>query len=379
MSLKIETAFPGGNVFIENIDGFEVTLARDMRNTEGNWFYWAFRALFDEIGVYRFAFTQENSCTSGGPAVSYDDGLTWEWLGFECVSGERNVFTYFYDGTKNSSVIFCVGMMYMPKHLEVFLAKHADSLYITRHVLAVSRKNREVPHLHIEDKSIKTQKKNIFFASRNHCCEMTATYALEGILEAALGNDDLGRTIRSRYIIDCVPFVDIDGVVDGDQGKNRRPHDHNRDYGTAPIYPEVAALQKLVLETQPFFALDMHCPWLYAASTNDESVYFPMPQEEEYSECTALFSQILERRSPADAPHYSRDNVPFGTMWNVAKNYSDGTSCSRWIRRACSPKFSNGIEIAYAKIGDKLLTADAVRSLGRAILESIVEFDDTVR
>ena len=376
MSLKIETAFPGGNVFIESISGFEVTLTRDMRNTEGDWFYWAFRALFDEIGMYRFTFTQPNSLTSGGAAVSYDNGMTWEWLGFECVSGERNIFTYFYDGTKGSSVIFCVGKQYLPQHLDLFLLRHADCSYLSTSVLTRTRKNREVLRLHIEDKESGGEKKHVYLSSRNHCCEMMATYALEGFLETALGNDELGKLIRSRYIIDSVPFVDTDGVIDGDQGKNRRPHDHNRDYGDHPIYPEVAAIQNLLLEIRPFFALDLHCPWLYNASTNDESIYFPMPDDEHYAKQTAIFSGILERRSSPEIPHFTRDDVPFGTMWNTGKNYSQGMSCARWIRCTCAPKFSNSIEIAYAKIGDALLSVDQVRKFGRTLAESLVEFDD---
>jgi len=33
MSLKIDISFPGGNIFIEDINGFDVTLTKDMRNT----------------------------------------------------------------------------------------------------------------------------------------------------------------------------------------------------------------------------------------------------------------------------------------------------------------------------------------------------------
>ena len=36
--------------------------------------------------------------------------------------------------------------------------------------------------------------------------------------------------ILKEFKILCVPFVDFDGVVDGDQGKGRNSHDHNRDY-----------------------------------------------------------------------------------------------------------------------------------------------------
>lgn len=375
MSLKIETAFPGGNVFIEDINGFEVLLTRDMRNTEGDWFYWAFRACFDKTGEYRFTFTRPNSCGSCGPAASYDNGQTWEWLGFECVSGKRNIFTYCYDGTKNSNVIFCVGMQYLPQHLDAFLERHANSPYLSVSTLAHTRKNRAVKLLHIEDTASPGDKKHIYLSSRNHCCEMMATYALEGILESALADDAAGKLLRSRYIIDSVPFVDTDGVTDGDQGKNRRPHDHNRDYNERPLYPEIAAIQKFTLEIKPFFTLDLHCPWLYGAETN-ETIYFPLEEDEYYAGQTEIFSRILERRSPVEAPFFAVNNIPFGTLWNTKENYQQGLNCPGWMGKFCAPRFAAAIEIPYAKAGDITLTADAVRSLGKAIAESIIEYDD---
>ena len=378
MSLKIETSIPGGNIFIEDINGFEVRLTRDMRNTEGDWFYWAFKAVFEEVGQYRFTFTQPDSCSSCGPAVSYDNGRTWEWLGFACVSGRRDVFTYDYDGKRGPQVIFCVGMQYLPQQLEAFLDRHSGNTVLSRKVLTYSRKNRPVTLLHLEDHSIQKEKKHIFLSSRHHCCEMMATYALEGILETALGEDETGRLFRERYIIDCVPFADTDGVIEGDQGKNRRPHDHNRDYGEKPIYPEVRAIQSLLSGKKLFFALDLHCPWLYGTDSND-TIYFPGPEEEYYAEQQKIFSQMLEKNSPAEAPHYSRHNIPFGTLWNTKSNYGNnpgGLNCSGWIRKAIQPRFASAIEIAYAKAGDVDLTTDSVRKLGRAIAETILEYDD---
>jgi hypothetical protein len=47
-----------------------------------------------------------------------------------------------------------------------------------------------------------------------------------------------------------VPFVDEDGVEDGNAGKNRAPHDHNRDHGSHSLYPDAMALQDKVTESQ---------------------------------------------------------------------------------------------------------------------------------
>ena len=375
MNATIDINFQGGNIFIEDINDYKITLTKDLRNSTGDWFYWSFRVQFNAIGLYNFHFTNGYACGTRGPAVSYDQGLTWEWLGADCVSGDlRDTFNYYFDGKRGNSVIFCMGMQYNKMHLDAFIKQNEKSPYFSTDILTRSRKNREVIKLHIEDKSDNSPKKYIFLVSRNHCCEMMATYAMEGILNAALQDDELGRELRKRYIIDAVPFADTDGVIDGDQGKLRSPHDHNRDYVTRPIYPEVAAIQQLLKTKDIFFMLDMHCPWLFRES--NETIFFPGPFNKEYEKRMLAFSQILEKNSPPEAPHYTKDNVLFGTSWNSDKNWTNGLTCGEWGRRQ-NAFFSNCIEIAYANAGDVTLTTDSARKLGRALAVSIIEFDNT--
>ena len=76
------------------------------------------------------------------------------------------------------------------------------------------------------------------------------------------------------------PFMDKDGVEEGDQGKNRKPHDHNRDYlyqtGEKGIYPSVTALRELVSKWSQHrlkIGIDMHCPLL--RGRGHEQIHFP--------------------------------------------------------------------------------------------------------
>ena len=63
-----------------------------------------------------------------------------------------------------------------------------------------------------------------------------------------------------RFII--VPFVDKNGVEDGDQSKMRSPHDHGLDYIPNSIYPEVRAIMDLLRHEKPELIFDLHCPVL---------------------------------------------------------------------------------------------------------------------
>ena len=42
--MKIHTRFPGGNIVVTEIGKDVVRLERDIRDTEDDWFYWAFCA-----------------------------------------------------------------------------------------------------------------------------------------------------------------------------------------------------------------------------------------------------------------------------------------------------------------------------------------------
>ena len=74
---------------------------------------------------------------------------------------------------------------------------------------------------------------------------------------------DDGKWLREHVEFFIVPIVDIDGVEDGDQGKNRKPRDHNRDYAGESIYPQVKAIRERLPEWSDGklrLALDLHCP-----------------------------------------------------------------------------------------------------------------------
>ena len=90
--LHIDTDFPGGNAVLDTIDGDTVCLHPDLRDTEGNWFYWAFRVRGAAARTLTFQFTAQDPMGVRGPAVSLDEGVSWRWLGNP--SGSVNSFQY---------------------------------------------------------------------------------------------------------------------------------------------------------------------------------------------------------------------------------------------------------------------------------------------
>jgi hypothetical protein len=144
--------------------------------------------------------------------------------------------------------------------------------------------------------------KAVLVTGRHHAAETIASYVLEGFLDGALADREAGRAFRKKYVLYAVPFVDQDGVEQGDQGKNRKPHDHNRDYGEKSIYPEVQAIKELASAKHIQFAVDFHCPTL--VMPDHQVMYFVGAKEHpRYNfENVAEWAGWIKKGLPKDAP-----------------------------------------------------------------------------
>src|SRR5690606_31742336 len=105
-----------------------------------------------------------------------------------------------------------------------FVKKHSKNPHLKVSVLTKSRKGRDVQLLRIGEPG--PGKQSVLFTARHHATETIASYVLEGILAEAMADNATGEAFREKYVLYAVPLVDHDGVEDGDQGKNRQPHDH---------------------------------------------------------------------------------------------------------------------------------------------------------
>ncbi|MCL2120216.1 MAG: hypothetical protein FWH27_17510 [Planctomycetaceae bacterium] len=381
--VKIDADFPGGNIQVLGIDGDNVRLQRDIRDTEGDWFYWSFRVRGAEGRTLNFEFAGDVIGTCG-PAVSRDDGVTWRWLGD--IGFSQRKFEYAFDPDEKE-VLFGMGMNHTEKDLKRFLEKHQDNPNLKLETLCQSKKGRDVELLRIPGRG-KDADFKVFLSSRHHCCEMMATYTLEGIIDAVLSESDDGTWLRDHCDFFIMPFVDKDGVEDGDQGKNRKPHDHNRDYWKR-IYPEVQAITEQVPVWQagnPIFWFDMHCPWLRGGADGDkpeqgtnEDLYLVGSESEEVWKMQQRFGKILETIMKGSIPYKESFNLPYGKSWNSAANTDSGLqSNSQWGSTLPNRVFASSIEIPYANASGVVVDADSARMLGNDLAGAIRVYLETL-
>jgi len=378
-SFTIDCDFPGGNILLERISGDDIWLRQDLRNNGTDWFYWAFRIKHAAGRRLTFHFTGGDVLGVRGPSIS-SDGIHWRWLGTQSVErpeGALPAFTHHFGDDENELYI-ALCPLYTQQHLDRFLQHPNAAQWLQVKQLCRSQSGREVELLQLGNPDADIE---FICTARHHACENTASYCLEGVLEAALTDDELGRWLRDNIHFTAVPFMDKDGVEAGDQGKNRRPYDHNRDYGgTAAdsIYPEVRALREMMEKPSPALKtrvlIDFHCPWIRDGI--NETVYFVGQPDELMWQRTGHFSAVLQETRQGPMPYYATDNLPFGVGWNTTLNTNavGACSCSKWAIGLPSMHLAVTLELPYANANGVEVTPDNYRALGRDIALALRQY-----
>ena len=264
-AIEIRSDYPGGNVKVLGIDETNgvVRVAPDLRDTDGKWFHFDFTVRGAAGRTLRFQFPQDKFAylASLGPAISKDGGKSWKWLNAD---GTRyrpiDCFNYAFGADENETR-FAVSIPYTQKDWDAAAARWRGKSGVEFGALCKSQSGkRETEMLRIRCRG---EAKWLFaFTARHHACETTANPVMEGIIDEILSGSPEGEWIRDNADCVFVPFMDKDGVEEGDQGKHRRPHDYNRDYAKGR-YASVRAFRELVEREssgREIVFFDLHSP-----------------------------------------------------------------------------------------------------------------------
>ncbi|MFV0268710.1 MAG: M14 family zinc carboxypeptidase [Draconibacterium sp.] len=223
-TVKITSDFPGGNIVVNKISGDSVWLKPDLSFTKGEWFYWYFKISGISEKNITFTFDQNNVFSKYGPAFSLNNDFTWKWYGENRIANNGFSFSF---SEQDTIAFFSVAFPYTEKNLNEFLGNLKNRELLKTDTLCFSPKNRVIEKITIPATS-EEPKHKVLITVRHHACEMMASYVLEGIIESLLNNKNL-QSLREGTEFLIIPFMDKDGVENGEQGKNRVPRDHNRD------------------------------------------------------------------------------------------------------------------------------------------------------
>ena len=358
--------FPGGNILIDKIKGDTIWIRPNLRDTQGEWFYWCFAVNNAKGKTLTFVLTKSNCLTSKGPATSMDGGNHWNWLNAD--SSWDSSFTYSFH--TNSEVRFSMGMPYTQKQFQQFIGPYRKSEFVTIDTLATTKAGRCVERVILKAKSAKVKYK-VLITTRHHACEMMGNYEMEGIIAEILKDEWLKNNIEFCLI----PFMDKDGVENGDQGKNRIPHDHNRDYSGTSIYASVAALRNWVpswSENKLVVTVDLHCPWIKAE--NNENIYVVGSSDEKIAAQQQFFLSILKSTNNGELKTSEKSYFPYGKDWNSDEKATPGLSFGKWSSQLDGVKLPVSIEFPYSNNEGQTITQDNARAFGTDLTKAIKKY-----
>ena len=364
--INIYSDFPGGNLLIDKIKGDTIWIRPDLRDTKGDWFYWCFAMNEAKGKTLTFVFSKPNCLTSKGPATSIDKGNHWNWLNANSAWDSSFSYTFI----TNGEVRFSMGMPYTQMQFQQFMKPYLKSEIVTIDTLATTKSGRSIERIFITPRIGKVKYK-VLITTRHHACEMMGNYEMEGIITEILKDEWL----KSKVEFSLIPFMDKDGVENGDQGKNRMPHDHNRDYTGTSIYASVDALRKWVpvwSENKLAVTLDLHCPWIKAE--NNENIYVVGSLDEKIADQQRLFCRILKSTNSGELKISEKFFFPFGKDWNSTEKATPGLSFSKWSAQLEGVKLPISIEFPYANNEGQTITQENARAFGIDLAKAIKKY-----
>lgn len=347
----INKNFVSANIAVKRIIDDTVYLENQIRDTTEDWFYWAFKVENAAGRTIKFVFDKVRIGYNGA-AVSHDlANWSWSYTRVDDMS-----FTYTF-GEDENLVYFAHNMVYSPEMFNTFCRKKG----ILVKTLCRDRKGRDVPYVEFGEGD-----KTILLTSRHHACESSGTFVLEGVIEQFFNNP-----IKGLHLV-AVPFVDFDGVVDGDQGKARGPHDHNRDYSDdfEPLYPTVKAIKEIAENADLEYAFDFHSPWHIGGENDTVFIVRNSKEPKKYNRMTD-FAKILEGCiTDASLPYKAQNDHEPDVTWNDTSH----STYANFMLNTMGAKLAFTLETAYFKASGVDFCPEKAKELGRCFAEAVRKY-----
>ncbi len=348
LKYEITQDFCGGNILVENICENYAKVKINYRDSEP-WCYWAFKVKGASGCKITFDFG-EDAVGYFGPAISYNL-VDWHWSEPDRYkSDEKDRFSFEYEFSENEDeVYFAHNCLYMPDNF-----KKLD--FLKQSVFCTDSDGTECLMGEMGD-----GEKIILLTARHHACEAPANYVLEGVLR------ELNDKHLQGYKIVTVPFMDTRGVVCGDQGKGRMPHDHNRDYIADSIYPTVKRMKEFLEVSNVKYVFDFHSPCHLGGGNNLMSL---VNAYEKFRDEMNLFSSLFSGEI-TDNGFLFIDGVITWRPEPLEGTFSAYVGCLDPIN------FVATIECPYFGEEDNIMTPDRYIETGRAFARAIIKFTDS--
>jgi hypothetical protein len=193
----------------------------------------------------------------------------------------------------------------------------------------------------------------LFFVARQHSGETPGSWVLDGLLRQIASLGDQGPFVWA------IPLSNIDGVEQGDYGKDNFPYDVNRAWGDPSWRHETLVCKRdlsyWLEQCRPFVGIDFHAPGGWEA----EGMYAFLPDPEQYEEGHRR-AEVAARSIGEVIGEYAKD--PF----SMVPRYLTRWKTPGFIQYCCGLGFCGlGVEVPYGLANGILLTQEDYREMGR--------------
>ncbi|MGC9347558.1 MAG: hypothetical protein ACP5JG_05415 [Anaerolineae bacterium] len=206
------------------------------------------------------------------------------------------------------------------------------------------------------------QRPGLYLLARQHAGEVSGSWVLDGFLRhiATLGDD--------APLVWAVPLTNIDGVEQGDYGKDNFPYDLNRAWGRPPMRHEVLVFQNDMRRwrdrCKPVLGIDFHAPG--ACESSGVYAYIPDPNVDRAAH--DVVKSWSDRTQATLSPKYAAEDFArvarYPSRWETPSFRSYG-----WYQLGV-PCIT--YENPYAMVGDHVLTIEDYREIGARIAKGVV-------
>jgi hypothetical protein len=206
------------------------------------------------------------------------------------------------------------------------------------------------------------RKAGLYLLARQHAGETPGGWVLDGFLRrlADQGRDDL--------LVWAVPLANVDGVVQGDYGKDNFPYDLNRAWGNPPMRHETLVMQRdaslWARRSRPACLIDFHAPGL--------------------ADTQGVYAFGLDYEDPLRAERYSRYvQAMHASLGELARAEGEFDRRARYASRWSTPwsaqyarsrgQVGFSIEVPYQAAGETVFTRALYRQAGARMADAVAD------
>jgi hypothetical protein len=179
------------------------------------------------------------------------DGETWQPSTPGTLSTDKVMSYTIPAGAAKMSLAW--GPPFVPADADKLLTDIAAKLpEAKRFELAKTRGGRPVQGIRIGNENAAHQ---VWVGSRQHAWEAGGSQVGSGFIQWYASDE--AKALRANTCLHFIPIMDVDNAAIGAGGKEAVPRDHNRDWAAEPVYPEVAAAQRMIRDIYTKHGLDV--------------------------------------------------------------------------------------------------------------------------